>query len=184
MSRSINSSTAAVLANDSLRMAHLLTFEFSSTLRFTDYGHNLSYSSQTYIALNGFISLSDPAESEDLRVNSLTIQMSGVDQSFISIFLSGNWINRRALLQTAFLDANDAVIGAPISIFDGLITGFNITESETTSVVNITVASHWADFERKAGRLTNNNSQQYFFSGDLGMQFAASIVSDLKWGRK
>lgn len=184
MTRSINVSTAAILADDSLRLAHLLTFEFSTVLRFTDYGHSLSYSGNTFNAVNGFISLSDPSETEDLRVNSLTVQMSGVDQSFISIFLSSNWVNRRVLLQTAFLDSVDAVIGAPISIFDGLIIGFNITENEATSTVNITVASHWADFERKAGRLTNNNSQQYFFSGDLGMQFAASVVSDLKWGRK
>lgn len=184
MTRAIDTATAAILADDSVRLAHFLTFEFSTVLRFTDYGHSIDYDSNTYNAVNGFISLSDPSESEDLRVNTLTAQMSGVDQSFISIFLTGNWVNRRVVLQTVFLDASDDVIGEPITIFDGLISGFNISESEKTSVVNISIASHWADFERKAGRLTNNNSQQYFFSGDLGMQFAASVVSDLKWGRK
>lgn len=184
MTRPINASTSAILADSSLRLAHFITFEFSSVLRFTDYGHNITYSAQTYNAINGFIDLSDPSESEDLRVNSLTLQMSGVEQSFISIFLSGNWVNRRVIMQTVFLNATDVVIGAPITIFDGQISGFNISETEKTSIVNITVSSHWADFERKAGRLTNNNSQQYVFTGDLGMQFAASIVTDLKWGRK
>jgi hypothetical protein len=184
VTRAINSSTAAILSDPSLRLAHFVTMVFSSTLRFTDYGHNITNGGNTFVAVNGFIDISDPSESEDLRVNSLTLQMSGVDQTFIGVFLTENWINRRVILQTVFLDASDAVVGAPITIFDGLITGFEINESKDTSVVNITVASHWADFERKAGRLTNNNSQQYVFAGDLGMQFAASIVTDLKWGRK
>ena len=183
MTRAIDVATAAVLGDDSIRMAHFLTFEFASTLRFTDYGHSITYGGNTYAAVNGFIDLSDPSESEDLRVNSLTVQMSGVEQSFISIFLTGLWVNRRALLQVAFLDSDDAVIGNPVSLFDGLISNFSISETENTSVVDIVIASHWADFERKAGRLTNNNSQQYLFSGDLGMQFSASVVTDIKWGK-
>ena len=184
MTRSIHASTLAILADDAVRIAHFLTFEFTTTLTFTDYGHSIDYGGDTYTATNGFVSLSDPSESEDLRVNSLTVQMSGVEQSFISIFLSEDWVNRRVLLQTAFLNSSDVVIGTPITIFDGLISGFDISEGAKTSVVNITVSSHWADFDRKAGRLTNNNSQQYFFAGDVGMEFAASIVTDLKWGRK
>jgi hypothetical protein len=184
MTRTIDVATAAVLGDDSIRMAHFLTFEFSSTLRFTDYGHSITYDSNTYAAVNGFIDLSDPSESEDLRVNSLTVQMSGVEQSFISIFLTALWVNRRALLQVAFLDANDAVIGEPVTLFDGLISNFSISETADTSVVDIVVASHWANFERKAGRLTNNNSQQYLFPGDLGMQFSASVVADIKWGKR
>jgi hypothetical protein len=184
MTRPIDPATAALLTDDSLRIAHLLTFEFSTTLRFTDYGHSISYSGDTYSAVSGFIDLSDPTESEDLRVNSLTVKMSGVEQSFISIFLSGLWVNRRALLQVAFLDSDDVVVGEPVTLFDGLVSNFSINETERTSSVDIIVASHWADFERKAGRLTNNNSQQYLFPGDVGMEFAASVVSDLQWGRK
>lgn len=181
--RTIDGATAAILADDSLRIAHLLTFEFSSTLTFTDYAHDITHNAVTYLAANGFVGLSDPSESQELRINSLNVEMSGVDQSFISIFLSSNWVNRRTLLQTAFIDATGQVVGEPISIFDGLISDFDITESQNKSTVNITVSSHWADFERKAGRFTNSNSQQFFFAGDLGMDFSASIVTDLKWGK-
>lgn len=183
MTRTIDAATLALLDDDSLRLAHLLTFEFSTTLRFTDYGHSLAYSGNTYNAVNGFLDLSDPTESEDLKINSLNVKMSGVEQSFIAIFLTGLWLNRRALLQVAFLDSSDAVVGEPISLFDGLISSFSINETNNTSEVDIVVASHWADFERKAGRVTNNHSQQYIFAGDLGMQFSANMVKELKWGR-
>ena len=38
--------------------------------------------------------------------------------------------------------------------------------------------------EKKSGRQTNNNSQQRFFSTDVGMDYASQTVLDLKWGRK
>jgi len=52
------------------------------------------------------------------------------------------------------------------------------------SVLSLTVVSHWADFEKRSGRLTNNNSQQRFFSTDVGMNFSSQTVLDIKWGRK
>jgi hypothetical protein len=47
----------------------------------------------------------------------------------------------------------------------------------------LTIVSHWADFEKKSGRQTNNNSQQRFFNTDVGMDFASQTVLDIKWGR-
>jgi hypothetical protein len=52
-----------------------------------------------------------------------------------------------------------------------------------TSNVTITAASHWSDFNKKSGRRTNHNSQQIFFNGDKGFEFAPKIMRDLKWGK-
>jgi hypothetical protein len=52
-----------------------------------------------------------------------------------------------------------------------------------TSIIDLACASHWADFERKAGRLTNINSQQYFFPADTGFRYAANSIKDIKWGK-
>ena len=42
---------------------------------------------------------------------------------------------------------------------------------------------NFANFEKKSGRQPNNNSQQRFFSTDVGMDFASQTVLDIKWGR-
>ena len=81
------------------------------------------------------------------------------------------------------LDDQGAIIGDKILTFDGQITGFSIDDSEDSSVISVSCASHWADFERRSGRLTNNNSQQYFFPNDTGFQFAANSIKDIKWGK-
>ncbi len=51
-------------------------------------------------------------------------------------------------------------------------------------MVNLTVVSHWADFEKKNGRKTNNTSQQRFFGTDVGMDFSSETVQDVKWSRE
>ncbi len=58
-----------------------------------------------------------------------------------------------------------------------------MNESEKESTVNLAVVSHWADFDKKNGRKTNNTSQQRFFSADVGMDFSSETVQDIKWGR-
>lgn len=183
MTRSIHADVITALESDSVRMAHLITMYFSSTLYLTDYAVDLSYDGNTFEAIDGLMGASDPTETKDLRVNSISLIMSGVGQSFISIFLGQNWVNRRVVLQKVCLNADSSVIGTPITLFDGQISQFDINETDNTAEVNISIASHWADFERKAGRMTNNNSQQYYFNGDVGFEFAANSVQQIKWGK-
>jgi hypothetical protein len=82
------------------------------------------------------------------------------------------------------LDGTDAVVGDPILIFDGILTGYSIEDTEEESKVTVQMASHWKDFEKENGRRTNHNSQQLYFAGDEGFEFAPKSIKDLKWGRK
>ena len=59
-----------------------------------------------------------------------------------------------------------------------------INEQPKTSSLTLSIVSHWADFNKKNGRKTNNTSQQRFFSTDVGMDFASQTVQDIKWGRE
>ena len=68
-------------------------------------------------------------------------------------------------------------------LYKGQIDEFNIQESDTESIVELQIVSHWADFEKRSGRKTNNTSQQRFFSNDVGMDFSSQTVQDIKWGR-
>ena len=64
-----------------------------------------------------------------------------------------------------------------------LFRSFNITETDNSSEVSISIASHWADFDKIAGRKTNTNSQKLFFSTDKGFDYASKSVKEIKWGR-
>ena len=184
MPRNVDATMKAALATDGFRMAHLIFLDVSSGLYLTDYASDISYDSQTWQATAYLVEVGSPSESRDLRVNQLGVQFSGVGQAYQSIFLSNNWINKQGKVFKLIMDDSGAIVGAPLVIFDGQITNWQFQESRGNSKVVVSLSSHWADFQKKQGRLTNDNSQQLIFDGDVGFQYASHTVRDIKWGRK
>mgnify|MGYP000016846897 CR=1 FL=1 len=183
MPRTINASTISALQSDEIRICHLVQIDFDEILRLTDNFHPLQFNGVTFLAAGHLIRIDDVQETEELRVGTLKIRLSSVDQAYLSIFLNMNYLNRRVRIWNAFLNPSGGIIGDPVATFDGEVTGYAVTEDSDSSTISLACASHWADFERKAGRLTNNNSQQYFFPNDTGFRFAADSVKDIKWGK-
>lgn len=183
MPRTINATTFSALEGDHFKFAHLLYFGFTSSVYITDYAHDIVYDSNTYEAAGHLLGISDPIESRELRVGSLGVRLSGVDKAYISIFLGQEFINRQFKLRVAVIGSDGLIAGDPITTFDGLLTNFQIDEGTDTCEISVSAASHWADFKRKNGRITNNNSQQFHFAGDKGMNFAAKSTKNIKWGK-
>ncbi|MFZ9066256.1 MAG: hypothetical protein ACO23R_02670 [bacterium] len=182
MTRSIDLATIEALESDSFNLATLVQFEFDTVIRFTDWARPVAALSNTFSSSSHIIDYSSFNESSDLRVGTATITLSGSEQTYISLFLNNDYIDVRARIWRAVLDSSDAVIGSPILVFDGRISGYQITDTETESQVQIDIASHWKNFELSNGRKTNNNMQQLYFPGDLGFEYAAVTQKDIKWG--
>jgi len=185
MGRTVNASLITELAKDSFTMVHLVELSISGGLNLTDCAHDVSYGGTTYTASDQLLDIGSPTETQDLRVNTVTLELSTSDpnSSYLSIFLSNNWVNRSAVIKKACI-VNGSVVGAPLTIFDGQISKWQAAEKSGRSAIRVAIASHWADFEKVSGRLTNTSSQQLHFAGDLGFEYAASTVRDIKWGRE
>ena len=69
-------------------------------------------------------------------------------------------------------------------MFYGSIDEYKISDTTETANLILTVTSHWANFSKTSGRTTSDNSQQRFFNGDKGMEFAALTLQDIRWGRE
>jgi PAB1-binding protein PBP1 len=111
------------------------------------------------------------------------LSLSGADQTFISTCLNENVINDEVKIFRGFLQDTNVLIDDPFLLYNGQIDNFGISETDKDSLVNLAIVSHWADFEKRSGRKTNNTSQQRFFSTDVGMDFSSQTVQDIKWGR-
>ena len=188
MTRTLTTAVKNELATNEIRPVHLITIGFGTPVNITDNGFSLtssiSGSSVTYTPSAFLVSLPSFTEETDVTKTSLTLALSGADQTFISTCLNENIVNDSVDIFRAFLDTSSAIIADPILLYSGNIETFQIDETETESSVILTVVSHWADFDKKSGRNTNNNSQQRFFSTDVGFDFSSQTVLDLKWGRK
>lgn len=193
MSRQLASSLQTKLAARSVFAVDLIELHLSTSLYFTSANIDIDYDSatapdagtNTYLAQGQFLNFGNIVESSDLRVGQVDITFTAVDTTTIALLLNNNYMNKRVVLYRAVLDNDYSFTSDDIfTVFDGKIMNYSIRETDKTATVVMTVASLFADFERRNGRKTNPASQQLHFSGDLGMDFSAQIVKDIKWGRK
>ena len=188
MSRSLTTAIKNELATNDIRPVHLISIGFGTPVNITDCSFSLtssvSGSSVTYLASDFIMDISDFSEQTELSKSSLSLSLSGADQTFISVVLSENITNDSVDIYRGFLDSSNSLISNPFLFYKGQIDEFTIGETDTASTVTLNIVSHWADFEKKNGRKTNNTSQQRFFSTDVGMDFSSENVLDIKWGRE
>ena len=185
MPRTVNATLAAELAKDSFTLVHLIEIDVGTGINLTDCAHDVTYSSTTYTASDHLLDVGSPTETQDLRVNNVTLEFSSSDpnSTYLSIFLQNEYINKPAVIKRACI-SNGSVVGAPLTIFSGQVTKWQAAERSGRSVMRVALASHWADFERVNGRLTNSSSQQFYFAADLGFEYASSTIRDISWGRE
>tara|TARA_R100000231_G_C5329841_1_gene166008 strand:+ start:2542 stop:3108 length:567 start_codon:yes stop_codon:yes gene_type:complete len=188
MTRNLTSSIKTALATNDIRPVHLLTIGFSTPVNLTDCSFSLtssvSGSSVTYNPSDFIIGVSDFTEQIDITKSSVSLSLSGADQTFISTVLNENVTNDEVTIYRGLLDSTNSLIADPFLLYKGNVESFSINETKTTSVIGLSIVSHWADFEKKNGRKSNNTSQQRFFSTDVGMDFSSQTVLDIKWGRE
>ena len=188
MTRSLTTAVKNHLATNEIKPVHLITIGFGTPQNITDCVHDLtssvSGSSVTYSSSKFLVSYPEVSEETDIGKSSISIALSGADQTYISLALAENIVNDSVTIYRAFLDANNAIIADPFLLYKGSVETYIISETDNSSAVPLNVVSHWADFEKRSGRKTNSTSQQRFFSGDLGMAFSSENVLDIKWGRK
>jgi len=187
MSRGIPGVVKDAFLTDGFHLATLIKmYRGGRQLLITDYHSNLvnTYDSLTYQTSSHILEIGGTSESQELRVNDMILTLSGADREFISSFLNNsNFTADTVTIFRAAIDPdNDTVKGAFV-MFEGRISEYAIQEDETESTVQVTITSHWADFEKVNGRKTNSNSQQIYFKNDKGFEFASKTVKDLRWGR-
>jgi hypothetical protein len=192
MTRSLDSTLESNLTSKQLRIADLIELHLSTAVYFTNAFIDISYDSptapdsgaNTYLAQGQFLGFGAVNETRDIRVANLALTFTAVDFTTIALVLNNDYIDRRVVLYRALLNDNLAIDTNQVwQYFDGRISDFTIRETDNTAQLTLSVSSQFADYEKTAGRRTNNESQQRFFSTDVGMEFAPQIQTDIKWGR-
>ena len=163
-------------------------------------GADLSFDSGTaptagvnvYTAQGNFIGFSSLAEDFDIKVGKFSIFLSGVDRTSVQYLMENEIEGKRVVIYKAFLNFGSGGTGdlqlaaAPILMFDGVIYNFAVVESEKSCQISIDCSSLFADFERTAGRKTNNWSNWFYQGqkGDYCFDKAGWVgQTEFKWGR-
>ncbi len=164
---------------------HLVKLSFDDVSYFlSDAYIPVTYDSNTYTPTGSFLAFSDIVETNEANIETISISLSGVDTTYVNLFLEGGYLDRTVQIYKAFLDSNDALVSDPLLIFDGRLNNPVIKEDVDagTSTIAVQASSLFVDFDRINTRFTNNESQQSFFAGDTGFRFSSVVVKELNWG--
>lgn len=151
----------------------------------TDFARDISHDSKTWLSAQGLLSISAITENNTNGIEQVSMSLSGIDDTFINLFLDFAYIDRSVRIHKVFLDKDGAILGNSRLIFDGRIDKPVIKHDfdGKTANIGLTASSHWANFMRKSGRFTNDAHQQSYFSGDDCFQYAVDYEKELTWGQ-
>lgn len=188
--KTLSAGITAEITARSYICAELVEFGLTTPLFFTTAQFDVvtstdtSSGTQTYLAQGNFMSFSSVTETEELRINNVSVNFSGATSTFVNVALSDNYLHRTIRIYKIWFDKSTmAAIDAPLLIYNGTVTGASVADTEMESTVSFVTANQFYDFERTAGRRTNNGSQRRFFPGDAGMIYSTTDIRDINWGR-
>ena len=177
------------ISKDDIRPYHLIYIDFESDpVRVTDYPRNITWDGYLWASAGHLLGFSDIKENKELRVDEVTITLSGVDQTVVSGMLNNNLLDNRVKIYYGVESAANeeeptATFVDPMLVFEGSIASYSFQETKDTVTCSMRVSNVFADFNRVASRHTTDAEQQHYFPGDRGFEFAPRIKSDLTWGK-
>lgn len=168
-------------ANDPLYLATgMIDIEYDSDTAPTS-------GSNTYSAQGEFMGMTAINENFDVVLGKLTITISGLPDTYIDRFINTEPEGKSVFVYKTFLDLNDLdIVEEPILMFGGEIYNVIIQESAETCTIAIEVSSKFADFDRSAGRKTNDWSNWNFQGStyDTSMEKSGFVGNtEFLWGR-
>jgi len=181
MPRSLSTALQTQVSSTATKTAFLVELNLSSTIRLTDFYTNVVFDSNTYEAGGSFLTVDTTAETGQLQVDEVNIGFSNITDQVRSLVQSGAFTDKTVEIYLAYFDANETIVGA-INYFTGQIRNVSLKENIDDSVLSMTVASHWSNWNLTKGRHFSDESQQSFSSGDKGMEFATQTKQDVRWG--
>lgn len=149
---------------------------------------------QTFLAVGPFLQFSNIDETADFQITSMTVSLAGMQSSDLNLFLLNQYIDYPIKLWRVWFDEAGQQVGDPIQIFSGRMDKPVITDDPNGGVVvGVAASSNFVDFDRTAGRHTNNNEQQFidlkFYNPsattaniDIGFKWSGDTITDIKWG--
>jgi hypothetical protein len=181
MPRSLSTDLQAQVSAAETKTAFLVELGLSTTIRLTDWYSDVTYDSNSYEAGGSFLTVDSVTETGQLQIDEINLGFSNVTNQVRSLVQSGAFTDKTVEIYLAYFNESETLVGA-INYFTGQIRSVSISENISDSVLSMTVASHWANWNLAKGRHYSDESQKSVYTGDRGLEFATQVKSDVRWG--
>ena len=179
--RDMDAATQTEVAKNNITGFELLELQLDDgTYRFTNGPWDATYGGNTYQALGNFLGFSDIQENTQMQIAEVTVTLTGLRQEDFGYFVNTDFIDRTVVIYRQLWNDQDGVVGT-FKIFEGRLKNAAVEDDGEQLTVGGTASNQFVDFERTAGRRTNNDEQQFYYTGDLFFEFAKEVLKEIKW---
>ena len=181
MPRSLSTDLQTQVSSTATKTAFLVELNLSSTIRLTDWYSNVTYDANLYEAGGSFLTVDSTTETGQLQVDEINLGFSNITNQVRTLVQDGAFTDKTVEIYIAYFNEDETIVGA-INYFTGQVRNVAISETIDDSILTMTVASHWSNWNLTKGRHFSDESQQSFSSGDKGLEFATQVKADVRWG--
>ena len=167
MPRSLSAGLQAQVSAQQTKTAFLVELGLSTTIRLTDWYSDVTYDSNSYEAGGSFLTVDSVTETGQLQIDEINLGFSNVTNEVRNLVQGGAFTDKTVEINLAYFNENETLVGA-INYFTGQIRSVSISESIDNSVLAMTVASHWANWNLTKGRHYSDESQKSVYTNDRG----------------
>lgn len=176
----VDTALATALAGDNFEYAYVV--DLPGGLSYTNHGKDLTIGSTIYVSNGLLVKFSNVKQSQELSLDSYSIEISNVDNTVAKAYASGNYRGLESVIRIAIM-VDDVVLGTPFILYKGTLDSFSVRERNNNSILSLKLTSHWASYNQKAGRYTSDTLQQDLYPGDRIFKYAHVEQNNIGWGK-
>jgi hypothetical protein len=181
----------AELALDRFEFCHLLHLTLEDTgnnleeVYLTDYGIDVTWGGDTYLAAGTLLSIGAVDESSSVTVEQLAISLSGIDTTLIASLIAKSYINQDVEVYVATM-RNHAVYETPLLKFKGEQVSYVLSEDDTGATIAGRASNNFIRFDRRSGIHTTVTDHGYHYPGDnfFACKDLTKAYETFEWGKE
>lgn len=185
MANRLNTALINAVSNKVIQCYESVYMDIDDGVYITNAPYTVTIEGNNYLSVGQFLGFSSVQEEKIFTTSEVTISLSGMPShelgtGFISDLLQYDYVDKEVKIFRTFFDADTHIDS--FLLFKGRLDSPVIQDdpNETTTIA-ATCSSHWVDYERTNGIITNDDRQQNLYSGDLGFEYAKETIKDIKW---
>lgn len=185
MSRNLSSAMESAVEADLVRPIVLVTCAFDSgDLNLWNGIGDLTVNSVDYVGAGTLLNIGEIAESSELQANGITVTLSGITDPLLAKARDEDYQGRELTVKLGAMDAANAVITNPVTVFSGFMDTMVINDSSETATIQVNVENRLIEFERTRIRRYTAEDQKIDYPNDKGLEFVAEMAEkEIVWGR-
>ena len=185
MSRTLTTAMSNAVTADVVRPVLLIRMVFDTApLHVWNGVGDLTFSSNTYSGLGDLISISTIEETSDVSASGINVVLTGLKSSFLSTALNEDYQNRPITVFLGFLSAGSSDVVGTLILFKGRMISLEVVDTPEGARVRIDAENRLLDLRRPSNLRYTKESQNFLFSGDVGLNRVNSLMDkEIIWGR-